>query len=289
MGGRLGFESQAGQGACFYFELPVVEPARSASDDGPRPPAAAVRLLVVEDDRDIAHLMALMLKRAGFGVDIAGSTGQAMQMLQLGRYSAMTLDLHLPGQGGVELIRVLRTLPAFEKFPIVVVSAYLDEGRLAISSDFAVADWLPKPIDEARLLAALRRSLPLAPPSRQPRMLLVEDDADARAILLARVGTLAQVDVADSVLAGRQRLAQERYDMVVLDLILPDGSGFSLVPDINALQPGAWVTVLSGSELDPAKQDLVHQVLVKSVRSTEELLATIRRAVADPASQMEKG
>ncbi|MEQ1657733.1 MAG: response regulator, partial [Hylemonella sp.] len=276
-------------GACFYLELPVAEAARSDPDRGVPPPAAAVRMLVVEDDRDIARLLALMLTRAGYGVDIAGSTGLAMQMLQLGRYSAMTLDLNLPGQGGVELIQLLRSLPEFEKFPIVVVSAYLDEGRLAINGDFAVADWLPKPIDEARLLAALRRSLRPAPASGQLQILLVEDDSDARAILVGSVGTLAQVDVAESVLAGRQRLAQGRYDMIILDLHLPDGNGLSLVPVINALQPGAWVTVLSGSELDPAQQGQVHQALVKSMRSTEELLATIRRALAGPASQTEKG
>jgi len=289
MGGRMGFESQPGQGACFYFELPSADSERPGVDRGALPSAEAVRLLVVEDDRDVARVMALMLTRAGYGVDIAGSTGQAMQMLQLGRYSAMTLDLNLPGQGGVELIQVLRSLPAFEQLPIVVVSAYLDEGRLAIKGDFAVTDWLPKPIDEARLLAALRRSLRPAPTSGTPRVLLVEDDADTRAILLARVGTLAEVEVAESVMAARQRLAQGPYDMVVLDVHLPDGNGLSLVPDINALQPGAWVTVLSGSEVDPSQQSLVQQALVKSMRSTEELLATIRRAMANPASQTEKG
>lgn len=162
MGGTVGFDSVAGAGATFWFELPIYA-AAIASGRAPLSMAgenpAAPRILVVEDDADIAHLLSLMLSRAGCRTASADSGEQALAMLAEGDFAAMTLDLQIPGISGLEVIRRLRQDPATADFPIVVVSARVEDGRLAVDGDFSALDWLPKPIDEASLLATVEQAL----------------------------------------------------------------------------------------------------------------------------------
>jgi PAS domain S-box-containing protein len=158
MGGQVGFESEEGQGACFHFELPVITEPAALAEPPVLAPDDAGCILVVEDDPDVAALLVLLLERAGYRCDVASHGEQALQLLAQRPYAAMTLDLMLPDQNGASLIGKLRSLPEYERLPIIVVSAYLDHDQLAINSQFAAVDWLSKPINEERLIAAVRRS-----------------------------------------------------------------------------------------------------------------------------------
>jgi PAS domain S-box-containing protein len=282
MNGQIGFESVTGQGACFHFDLPVAAaPSLAQIIVEPNLPGAA-RLLVVEDDADVASLLTLMLKRAGYNADVAETADLAQQMLAQRPYVAMTLNLLLHEHSGMALMRKLRSQPKFEKLPIIVVSARADDGQLAIHGDFSSVDWLDKPINEGQLIAAVRRSLPELP-RHSLRILHVEDDADLHHIVATLGRDVAAFDIATTLAQARKRLEQERYDLVILDIGLPDGSGFSLLPEIRALQPAPLVIVLSGAELSLEQQQTVHQVLVKSRTSTENLLQTIQQSIANTA------
>jgi PAS domain S-box-containing protein len=158
MGGSMGFDSQAGVGSCFYFELPeCCEDSTDALSDTPKNIIASnlPRVLVCEDDRDIAKLLSMMLKAGGFDADIAYDAAQAKTMLQQRHYAAMTVDLGLPGQNGMSLIRELREHAETLNLPIVVVSAMAAEGSAEANGNFAVLDWLGKPIDQTRLITQL--------------------------------------------------------------------------------------------------------------------------------------
>jgi PAS domain S-box-containing protein len=286
MNGLVGFESQEGQGSRFHFELPVLQQLSYAHTATPEM-AGAPRVLVVEDDPDTATLMALMLHRAGYGADIAGTCSAAVQRLEQHRYAAITLDLLLPDQSGAALIRKLRSRAEFENLPIIVVSAYVDDGKLSIKSEFAAIDWLDKPIDEARLIAAVRHSLPRHALNKL-RILHVEDDTD----LSHRIATLGQevanFEMATTLAQARQKLTQHHYDLVILDPDLPDGNGFELLPDIKARQPAPQVIVLSGRELNLHQRGEVDEAFVKSKSSNESLLAAIRQAIESKYPQAGK-
>jgi DNA-binding response OmpR family regulator len=219
------------------------------------------------------------LTRAGYNVDVAQDGETALNFLAKGGYAAMTLDLMLPDRSGVMLIRQIRSRPETEALPIIVVSAFSDEGRLAVNGDFAAIDWLDKPIDEARLTAALRRSLPGAWPGK-PRVLHVEDDPDLHRIVAAMAHGIADLDVARSLAEARIKLAEQAYALVVLDIGLPDGSGWELLPQLKLLDPEPPVIVLSGAETSPAQRAAVHSALLKSQTSHQDLLDTIQRLIA---------
>ena len=279
MNGLIGFDSEEGQGARFYLQLPVWQDEESAPQGDNALIPDAPRLLVVEDDPDIAALLSTMLQRAGYQVDVAASGEHALYYLAHNEYAAMTLDLVLPDQNGAALIRRIRSQTETETLPIIVVSAFTEDGKLAINADFNAVDWIEKPFDEARLTAAVRRFLP-AHSACKPRVLHVEDDADLHRIVATIGRDFADFDLAHNLVEARAKLAQERYSLVVLDIGLPDGSGWELLPDLKRLNPEPPVIVLSGSEMTEEQQSRVQAVLVKTRIPNQDLLNTLKRLLA---------
>ncbi|UUZ74011.1 response regulator [Polaromonas sp. P1(28)-8] len=101
--------------------------ARSASS---RP-----RILICEDDPDVAQLISLMLGKAGFDADLAHSAEQALACLARKDYDAMTVDLKLPGQNGLAFIGALRREERTRHLPVVVISAMAGRGSCSSSAN----------------------------------------------------------------------------------------------------------------------------------------------------------
>lgn len=283
MGGAVGFESTEGQGATFWIDLPLrrneaagADAAASLSAEAGN--AGAPRVLVVEDDPDIAHLLTLMLSRAGYRTALADSGERALALLDDGDFAAMTLDLLLPGMSGLEVISRVRCNPASAELPIIVVSASVEEGRLAIDGDFSAIDWLPKPLIEDRLLLALEQALPRQRPAH-PRVLHVEDDADLHQVIRGMVGSGFEFAHAASLSEARALLGQAHYDLVLLDLSLPDGSGWELLPLIREQTPAPRVIILSGIELSREEAGKVEAALLKSHVSPHQLLEALNARI----------
>ncbi|HQT32151.1 MAG TPA: PAS domain S-box protein [Thiobacillus sp.] len=272
MGGRIGFDSVEGDGATFWFDLPLFVAAMGVvAWSAPEGDADAPRILVVEDEPDIAQVLGLMLTRAGYQVDIAGTGAEALRALQQTPYAAISLDLMLPDISGLEIIRQVRQRPETADLPIVVVSAKMEEGRLAISGDFSNIDWLAKPFDENRLLSVIDGMVSTVG-SSHPRVLHVEDDVDLHEVIRAMVGGRFDFDLATTLGEARARVMLEHFDVVILDLNLPDGSGWDLLPDIRLRQPDARVVILSGTDMTADESRKVEAVLLKSQISPRELL-----------------
>lgn len=268
-GGSVDFETGP-DGTTFFFDLPLLD-ARPLHAGGRELP----RVLVCEDDADVARLIALMLEHAGFAADVVHSAAQARNALDTGSYQAMTLDLLLPGEDGVALIKALREDTRTRALPVVVVSGIADHGRAQLNGGFGIVDWLDKPIDEKRLVAAVESAMGRASAVR-PRVLHVEDDADVRRIVASLGARLADFDQAETLEEAKGKLALERYALVILDVGLPDGSGWELLPLIRALDPPPPVLVFSGAHVGADGAPQVASALVKANASNEDIVKTIR-------------
>ena len=274
-GGRIWFESAPGVATTFAFDLPEWGGA-TAETDAP----GGARILICEDDLDVAHLLVLMLEREGFRPEVAMDAGMARRMVRERRYAAMTLDLMLPDQDGISLIRELRADAETSRLPIVVVSVRADDGRTELNGGaLGVVDWLAKPIDEGQLMAAVRRAVRGAP-AGGVRILHVEDDPDLQRVVAAIVARDAEVEAASTLAEARHRLAAASFDLVILDLALPDGSGMDLLSLLGSLTPPTPVLIFSAHEVDGEVADRVVSVLVKSQTSNRRLLETIRSVLA---------
>jgi PAS domain S-box-containing protein len=282
-GGRLWFESEPGHGTQFHVDLPLADDAVAPEGTGPR-------LLVCEDDADVAEVLRQTLVRDGFSVDVVGSVADALAALSVSNcYRALVLDLVLPDGDGVALIQTLRVMPGARDLPIVVVSAEAERGREALGGvALNVVDWMEKPVDVIRLrravIAALARSS-----AERPLILHVDDDPDILHVTAAALTPCGEVASAESLAAARAFLAQRTPDLVILDLTLGDGSGLELLADLNDRQGRPIpVLVFSAQDTDQLILKRVALAMTKSKTSLTSLADAVRRLVEPPAPKPTK-
>lgn len=281
MGGHVDFESVEGEGARFFFELPLMQPINNVSvvnHMNTEITTKTQRILVIEDDADVANLLRIMLKEAGYVVDIALTGQDALNRLQVQSYDLVSVDLMLPDIGGLDVIRKLRQDSETLNLPIVVVSAKVEQGRLEISGDVSNIDWLAKPIDQQRLLNIVHHQLSLKS-ERHSRVLHVEDDADLHEVIRAMAGEMFDFEVARTLEEARIKLKQKPFDVILLDVSLPDGVGWELLPEIRSSMPATKVVILSGEDIAVQEASKVEAVMLKSRLSSQELLNGINTRI----------
>ena len=278
-GGRIGYVSQAQVGTTFYFELPELIselnidnlPIELADEHHPC-------VLIVEDDPDVAAILQRMLAEAGFNSDIAYSAAEARKLLRekADQYKAMTLDIILPDEDGIELLMAIRQDADIRDLPVIVVSIKADEARRQLNGGaVGILDWINKPIDEQRLKHVIRQ----AARDTLPRILHVEDEQDIHQIVSRMLQNDCELVWTTTVSAAKEIIQQESFDMVLLDISLPDGSGLELLETIEHHLKPPRVVIFSAQNVDPEIAQQVNDVLIKSHTSNEELLHTITSTI----------
>lgn len=161
MGGSIGFVSDVGNGSTFYFDLPSEERVDVTVANHASRSATGERLLVVEDDPEVAELFATILRAQNYRVDIAYSGKTALDRLALHSYQAVTLDIELPDINGIELIKQLRSDASTKHIPIVVISANVDGHRIDNRNSilFTGVEWLQKPQSGASIIKAVKTAI----------------------------------------------------------------------------------------------------------------------------------
>jgi len=242
MRGELRFEDAPGGGTIFSFDLPyydAVEPMSASSRDW---------ILVCEDDPDVSRYLSNLFESLNFLVDVAPTLGRARRLLKSKTYGAVTLDLTLADGPGTRLIGEIRTDPKIRDTPIIIVSGSCDAVE---ERGFIVSDVLSKPVDEDRLVLALRDAIKSS--SGRISILHVEDEPDLQRILRRTLSAEWDVSTAATVAEAKRQLMERAFDVVVLDLDLPDGRG----EEVLTLVGDASVIIFSASS---APEDLVGHV-----------------------------
>lgn len=282
-GGLIDFISREGLGTTFYIELPALMGKRkSGKDKSPRqlPCLHKACILIVEDDPDVAALLQRMLAESGFNSDVAYDAEQARQFLKdnSGQYKAITLDLVLPGEDGISLLQALREDTATHDIPVVVVSVKADETKRSLQGGaLNVADWLNKPIDTDRLLDAIKQA---SGPNENPRVLHVEDEADVHKVVSVILRDCCDLTWTTTLAASKEELKNSEYDLVLLDIGLPDGSGLDLLETIEGLLLPPKVVIFSANEVSTEYADRVNATLMKSKTENFKLAEVLKRVIA---------
>ena len=282
MGGDVTLTSEAGKGSTFTVRLPASTDVSAgdpiSSDRGRSTRADCV--LVIDDDATARELISDHLKADGFSVVTAEGGMEGLKLAKELQPTAITLDVMMPDLDGWSVLAALRQNPELADIPVIMVSI-VDEHRRGIA--LGAAGYLTKPIDRERLHQLVRRFMAPAGPTR---VLMVEDDALQRERML---GWLERPQwIVREAANGREALnllREEKPDVILLDLMMPEMDGFEVVA---ALQKDAgWrdipVIVITSLDLNAKDRERlnsgVQSVLVKEKFRPEDLVERIRRLV----------
>ncbi|HVE85185.1 MAG TPA: PAS domain S-box protein [Myxococcales bacterium] len=266
MRGRIGFEPAGDRGAIFSFDLPYYPPVAAGEAASPR------RGLVCEDDPEVMSVLARLLASAGFDAHLAPTVERARRLLAAHRYDVITLDLVLADGEAVSLVGEVRSSDRGSDVPILVVTG---SGSRLGATTVLVTDVILKPFDEARLLSAIERAVSghaaAGGGEAAPRLLHVEDEEDIRKVIRRSLPAHWSVTAASTLESARKAMAESAFDVIVLDLALPDGDGYQLLDLAGAAQ----VIIFSASEAPAEVARRVSASLVKATASAADVRDTI--------------
>jgi DNA-binding response OmpR family regulator len=225
------------------------------------------RIVIADDDGDVRELLTEYLGRHGWQVFEAVNGLEALLHVKRQRPHAVLLDLRMPRLGGIETLKRIR---AFDPtITVVILSGNLDPELRREAETIGAAAVLDKPVDLRGVLAALdgARSTPphagetaaassatspaptvVARPAPPRAVLIVDDDADIRAMLeefLATKGYRVR-SAADGAAAVRELVAASA-DVVLLDIDMPGLNGTDALPTLRAVAPRAAIIMISGT------------------------------------------
>src|SRR5712691_9195997 len=248
MGGDVTVASEPGQGSVFTVRLPAGSdaPTRSAAAGHRRPGGDWV--LVIDDDATARELVAHHLEAEGFSVATAAGGLEGLKRARELRPIAITLDVMMPDLDGWSVLAALRQDSELAEIPVIMVTI-LDEQRRSVA--LGAAGYLTKPVDRERLHRLVER---YRAPARPTRVLLVEDDPVQRERVCSWLeGRQWSVREAANGREALARLQEDKPDVILLDLMMPEMDGFQVVA---ALQKEAdWrdipVIVVTARDLDP--------------------------------------
>ncbi len=287
-GGQLGIESQLGSGSCFYFTLPVVATPEVQKTQGSRPNlevGEGRKILVVEDDPAAAHILQSHLLSAGYDVVLCNQPQHAVEMAAELHPSVVTLDIVMKPLNGWELLPNLKSDPRTATIPVIVVTIVDQPGMGAL---LGADEYIVKPVEKAALLTAMQRCLDhRGQIERIQNILVVEDDTPAREFIaefLSKQGynVCTAADGAEAL----TRMAALPPELVILDLILPQVSGFELLAEWRSASQtrDIPVFVLTSKDLTREETDYLLKNTDALLRKQEPWQETLLRQLQRVAS-----
>ncbi len=256
------------------ISLPVVR-AEELSDDAADLQEGDRVLLIVEDDPHYGRVLLNMARDCGFKVVVARTGADALQLARRHSPTAVILDVFLPDMLGWTVLNQLKQDPATRHIPVQILTV---EEERQYGLERGAYSFMNKPATTDGLEAALLRIKDFAA-KRVRNLLVVEDNpAEQMSITELLASDDIRITVAGSGAEALQQLRAAAFDCVVLDLHLPDTSGFELLSEIQKLPQlrDLPIVVFTGRELTEEEDGLLRQnaksIVLKGVRSPERLL-----------------
>jgi signal transduction histidine kinase/DNA-binding response OmpR family regulator len=228
-GAAISVESEVGRGTTFRFTLPLLEKGADASGREDLPVATHVDeglVLVVDDDLELLRLTKSQLEREGFSVLTATTGEDGIKQAARRHPDVILLDLLLPDKSGLDVLHVLKGEPGTRDIPVLVVSVASDGIR---SLSLGASEWLRKPVDSKALVGTVRRLLD-GSTGDAPTVLVVDDETDTLDFLRDTLRSEGfRVVAAHDGRQALEALAKTRPDLVLLDIMMPELSGFEVL------------------------------------------------------------
>jgi PAS domain S-box-containing protein len=250
MGGTMWVESEEGKGSAFSFtamarQAPPTRESANLDLDTRQPQLAGLRLLLVDDNATNRQVLTLQAQSWGMQVKAAKSGPQALKMLKRPKekFDVGILDYHMPEMDGLTLAQHIHALPGTKNMPLLILSSGNKPSRQDILGELKIAAFIYKPIKQAQLYRELLRIVgqdctenhpcaiePIFNPElgkKLPLKMLLVDDVEVNQTvgveMLQRLGY--KPDVASSGREALAALAESSYDIVFMDMQMPEMDG----------------------------------------------------------------
>ncbi|WP_235965193.1 response regulator [Caenimonas soli] len=289
-GGGVAIASTPAEGSRLFVWLPWRDAGAAAEQlAGPAArgavPAGRPLALVIEDNDHAAELIRVQLEPAGFKIVRAATARKALEWLVTGQPTVVVLDLLLPDMDGWDLLGLLKQPnSATAHIPVVIVSIVADMHK---GFSLGASDVLQKPVSREELLDALANVGVNGMGRPVTRVLVVDDDPKAVSLLAAYLrGPRYSVLMAHGGKEGIEMAQRERPDLIVLDLMMPEVSGFDVVEVLKDNHETATIPIVVVTAKTLTAQDkatlngLVAVVLGKATFNHGRFVNEVRRALA---------
>jgi PAS domain S-box-containing protein len=237
-GGEVKVTSELGRGSIFTIKLPLRPPDATAATSVSMLPIASLHdrrplVLVVEDDLQAAELLARQLDGGGFRAEIVLGGIDAVAKARELQPVAITLDILLRGMDGWDVLERLKRDEATRDIPVVVISV-VDKPELGRA--LGAIDYFVKPVDGRALLDRLAKFTFTSNVGTEETLILAVDDEPANLEWLENVLKPAGFSVVSAIggRAGIEEAKRSRPHLVLLDLMMPEVSGFDVVQALHA-------------------------------------------------------
>ena len=269
-GGSILVLSDWDKGSTFIVRMPMMVNSLADGHDvarrvsGVLPPSTTPqRVLIVEDKPHARQILQSYLSEAGYEIETAANGIEALEKAKQWKPDVITLDILLPVKDGWQVLRELKQHPLCKNIPVIIISM-LDERNVGFG--LGAVDYFVKPVQKDELLESLRRVTGTRLKLRQSAKILVIDD-DRSVTDLVEVILEAEGCTVLKASDGREglRLAQEdRPDLIILDLVMPEISGFNVAYQLkhNPKTQSIPVIVMTSMEIDEETREQLQGFVV---------------------------
>lgn len=281
LGGNVTLESELGIGSTFSVHLPIVFPGAGIENEDSEIPsleAGRVPVVLIEDNRETAFVISKFLDRTEFQVIPTYTTSRGMEVVKKVSPAAAILDVLVDGEASWETLKQIKT----HHIPVISVSVMTGEHNKAVA--LGASSFLPKPLSRDGLLKALRSATHRG---TVRKLLLIDDHELARYSIRELLGS-SRLEFLEA-RSGREglRLAQaERPDVIFLDLVMPDMSGFEVLNELRSNDETRVIPIIIHSSQELTKEGIDNlrmqsvAFLAKMDTSGPEALDRISQALA---------
>ena len=252
------------------------------------------RILVVDDEKDIAEMISDYLQRTGYQVEIAYDGREAIKKAKEYKPELITLDIMMPELDGFRVMEILKDDPETKTIPIILVSITSTKDAKNKGFTLGAHDFIPKPIDFNKLISSIDKIDSILAEIDEPKVkkiLVVEDESDIAELIYDAINRQGFTPI----MAGDgeeavEKAFNEKVDIIILDLHLPKLNGFEVIKRLRANEKTKCVPiiVLTAYDLIGTRSKCIllgaNKFLVKPF-SAKELLTEIKNEFRSIASK----
>jgi CheY-like chemotaxis protein len=283
-GGEIMVESTEGEGSSFWFTLPIAEAEQEEIQEEVEEILPGAKIIVsIDDDPNVIDLYKRYLRTHGFQVIAITNPANIVENIKNINPYAITLDIMMPSKDGWQVIEEIKSDPQTAHIPIIICSIVEDRDR---AYQLGAVDYLVKPILEDEMVEALKR-LKLSQNRDFNEILVIDDDPNVFQLIELALRNEAgyQLKYANGGFTGLEMLKDNQPSAIILDLMMPDLDGFSILETMQGdpLLRGIPVIILTAADLTAEQREQIEkskrEVLKKDVFKGDQLISILENAL----------